>query len=126
MAELKFTTKNTKNTKKTNLCVLCVLCGEFPGPSWLLTDLYAAACGTPSDINEHCPVLSGLARECRHVTEMGTRTGVSTTALLFVQPERLVCYDLCKEPRVDLLRAVAGRTEFIFHEADVRAVHRAA
>jgi hypothetical protein len=49
-------------------------------------------------------------------------TGVSTTALLFSQPERLVCYDLHKQPRVEVLRALAGRTEFVFHEADVRAV----
>lgn len=88
----------------------------------LLADLYHAACHTPSDINGHCPVLADLARECRHVTEMGTRTGVSTTALLFAQPERLVCYDLHKQPRVEVLRALAGRTEFVFHEVDVRAV----
>jgi GT2 family glycosyltransferase len=88
----------------------------------LLTDLYYAACHIPSDMNGHCPVLADLARECRHVTEMGTRTGVSTTALLFARPERLVCYDLHKQPRVDVLRALAGRTEFVFHEADVRAV----
>ena len=37
---------------------------------------------TPSDINEHMEVLKGLADEVDHVTEMGTRTGVSTRAFL--------------------------------------------
>src|SRR5262249_8726058 len=90
------------------------------GPT--LADLYHAACVTPSDINEHCPVLYALAKECRHVTEMGTRTAVSTTALLFAPPERLGCYDLRKYPPVDRLAALAGRTQFAFHQADVRQV----
>jgi hypothetical protein len=53
---------------------------------------------------------------------MGTRTGVSTTALLFAQPEKLVCYDLVKQPQVDRLGALAGRTQFVFVQADVRRV----
>jgi hypothetical protein len=44
------------------------------GNGTLLADLYYAACHTPSDINGHCPVLADLSRECRHVTELGTRT----------------------------------------------------
>jgi glycosyltransferase involved in cell wall biosynthesis/Flp pilus assembly protein TadD len=87
-----------------------------------LVDLYLAACLTPSDIHEHLPVLYFLARQCDHVTEMGTRTGVSTTALLFAQPGRLVCYDRVKLPTVGRLEAVAGRTEFHLHEADVLEV----
>jgi hypothetical protein len=47
-----------------------------------LDALYAAACSTPSDMNEHCPTLRRLAAECRHVTEFGVRGGVSTAALL--------------------------------------------
>src|SRR5205085_2957781 len=73
----------------------------------------------PSDIHEHCPTLLALARECRHVTEMGTRTGNSTTAFLFAQPDKLVCYDLQEYRQIDRLRALAGRTEFVFHRADV-------
>jgi hypothetical protein len=48
--------------------------------AWLLGERYRAAC--PSDIHEHLPTLSELARECKHVTELGTRTGVSTLAFL--------------------------------------------
>jgi glycosyltransferase involved in cell wall biosynthesis len=87
-----------------------------------LVDLYLAACATPSDIHEHLPVLYFLARQCDHVTEMGTRTGISTTALLFAQPERLVCYDKVKLAAVNRLEAVAGRTDFRFHQADVLEV----
>ena len=36
----------------------------------------------PSDINEHLPMLSFLARQCDHVTEFGVRTGASTLAFL--------------------------------------------
>ena len=84
-----------------------------------LAQLYLAACRSPSDINEHLPTLYALAKECRHVTEFGTRTGVSTTALLYAQLDRLVCYDRVKYPQVDRLRQAAGRTEFVFHEKDV-------
>ncbi len=84
-----------------------------------LAQLYQAACRTPTDINEHLPTLYQLATECRHVTELGTRTGVSTTALLYAQPDRLVCYDRVRYPQVEALRQAAGRTEFIFREKDV-------
>jgi GT2 family glycosyltransferase/tetratricopeptide (TPR) repeat protein len=84
-----------------------------------LEELYQAACRTPSDINEHCPRLHALAKECRHVTEMGTRTGVSTAALLFARPQKLVCYDRVRFPQVDRLAALAGETEFVFHQTDV-------
>lgn len=84
-----------------------------------LEDLYRVACTLPSDIHEHCATLFALAKDCRHVTEMGTRTGVSTAAFLYAQPERLVCYDRIRMPQVDRLRHLAGRTQFIFHQADV-------
>jgi len=50
---------------------------------------------------------------------MGTRTAVSTTALLFAQPGKLVCYDKVKYAQVDRLRTVAERTEFVFHQTNV-------
>jgi hypothetical protein len=88
----------------------------------LLGDLYRAACTTPSDIHEHCPTLHALARECGHVTEMGTRTGVSTTALLFARPAKLVCYDFQKYPQIEQLQSLAPPTELVFHQADVLQV----
>jgi GT2 family glycosyltransferase/predicted Zn-dependent protease len=84
-----------------------------------LAKRYADACETPSDINEHLPTLYRLAQECRHVTEFGTRTGVSTTALLYAKPARLVCYDRVKFPQVEHLQALAGPTEFVFVQQDV-------
>jgi tetratricopeptide (TPR) repeat protein len=87
-----------------------------------LADLYQAACTNRSDIYEHCPTLHYLAGQCRHITEMGTRTAVSTTALLFAQPEKLICYDRNRFPQVDRLARLAGRTEFIFRQADVRDI----
>jgi GT2 family glycosyltransferase/Tfp pilus assembly protein PilF len=94
--------------------------GQATAPT--LADLYRSACATPSDIHSHCPILHALASECRHVTEMGTRTGISTAALLHAQPEKLVCYDLRRFPQVELLKRLAGRTQFAFHQADVRTV----
>jgi len=37
---------------------------------------------TPSDINEHMDLLHSYARHCTHITELGTRTAVSTWAFL--------------------------------------------
>ena len=63
--------------------------------------LYADGCATPSDINEHLPTLYELAKECRHITEMGVRFGSSTRAFLYAAPERLVSYDLHIDETVD-------------------------
>jgi hypothetical protein len=95
---------------------------DFLAQGATLADLYQKACSTPSDIHEHVPTLYELASQCRHVTELGTRTGVSTTALLFAQPDKLVCYDKLKYPQVERLRVLAGRTQFHIHQADVLAV----
>ncbi len=110
---------------RSNLAVLLRQLGRdaeaLPaGPT--LSELYQAACATASDIHQHCPTLYALAKECRQVTEMGTRTAVSTTALLFAQPDNLVCYDRVRYPQVDVLQALAGRTAFAFHQADVLRV----
>jgi hypothetical protein len=99
--------------------------GVHPAPIAACTSLddsFRTACATPSDIQEHLATLFALAKECRHVTELGTRTGVSTTALLAAQPDVLICYDLRRFPEVDRLRNLAGRTHFDFHQADVRLI----
>jgi hypothetical protein len=44
-----------------------------------------------------------------------------TAALLYAQPEKLVCYDKVKRPPVKLLAQQAGRTEFVFRQEDVLA-----
>jgi hypothetical protein len=76
----------------------------------------------PSDFNEHVDSLRALARRCRHVTELGTRAGVSTTAILSGYPLVLVTYDRERWPDVDTLEGVARdsrRTHFVFEKADV-------
>jgi hypothetical protein len=47
-----------------------------------IEEKYQMACKTPSDIYEHLPTLRRYAAECRHVTELGVRTIVSTWAFL--------------------------------------------
>lgn len=84
-----------------------------------LAELYYAACREPSDIHEHLPRLVVLGRQCRHITELGTRTGVSATAFLYAQPDRLICYDRVRYPQIDRLFLVAGRTDLVFHQRDV-------
>lgn len=43
---------------------------------------YEECCNEPSDINQHLPTLYQLGLEVNHITEMGVRTGVSTSAFL--------------------------------------------
>lgn len=82
-------------------------------------DLEAAfkeLCETPSDINEHLPVLRQLAEQCEHVTEMGMRTGVSTIAFLAAQPKTLISWDIdpnaILHPSNILRSRLSGRTSF--------------
>lgn len=86
-------------------------------PQGLLA-LFDEALTTPSDINEHLETLFDLVRDLgpsAHVTEMGTRTGVSTVALLTAQPRTLICYDLAHQREVmDRLLKVKGRTDLTF------------
>ncbi len=80
---------------------------------------YEAARDRPSDINEHLPRLWALAEECRHVTEMGTRTGVSTRAFMYAEPATLMCYDIQHFPTVEeVLMPIRGSTDLRFITAD--------
>lgn len=49
---------------------------------------------TPSDINEHIPVLKKYAEECDSITELGVRWVVSTFAFLFAHPKKITSIDL--------------------------------
>lgn len=70
----------------------------------------------PTDINEHLDTLYNLAKECEHITEFGTRHGVSTVAFLAAQPKKLICYDIDRKPEVDLLDSMKENTDFIFNQ----------
>jgi hypothetical protein len=49
---------------------------------------------TPSDINEHLPVLKEYGEKCRTIVEMGVRSLVSTWAFLAAKPRKLISIDL--------------------------------
>ena len=49
---------------------------------------------SPSDINEHLETIKKYASECKHITEMGVRSVVSTWAFLESKPKRLVSIDI--------------------------------
>ena len=70
---------------------------------------YALKRDTPSDINEHLPTLRALASECRHITEAGVRTVVSSyafaTALKGKPDHTLVQVDLKKSAQVTTFQA---------------------
>lgn len=86
----------------------------------LLKNEYEWAKQTPSDINENVHILYDLAKECKHVTEMGVRTGVSTRAFLNANVE-LVSYDLNLDKGVsqlfDVAKSIGRKVEYI--KADV-------
>ena len=69
---------------------------------------YRIARDTPSDINEHIEVLRTLADSVEHVTEMGTRTGVSTRAFLS-SDVTLRAYDLFLDDYVTQLFELAQK-----------------
>ena len=84
-----------------------------------LEDLYQQKCSIPSDINEHLPTLRKYAERCSHVTEFGTRAGVSTVALLSAHPDVLRTWDKQQQCPCKSLKGLAGKTDFEALEGDV-------
>lgn len=80
-------------------------------------EVFTNACATPSDINEHLPLLRRLAERCDHVTEFGMRWARgSTLAFLAAQPKTFISWDIdafsvCS-PRVNSLLPLCGETIF--------------
>jgi len=91
-------------------------------PKFTLEEAYQFTVEHARDIREHCPTLVDYAKQCRHVTEMGTRWGASTLAFLYAQPEHLVCYDWKKHANVNRIAKLAGNTNFTFHESSTLEV----
>jgi hypothetical protein len=89
-------------------------------PTLTLEDQYQQAVKTPSDINEHLPILRQLASECDHVTAFA-HNGPSIVAFIAAQPKAVVIVDRdCKECQLGSLRSVAGRTSLTLISADTR------
>jgi len=59
----------------------------------ILANQYQSAKSNPSDIYQNVHILYDLAKKCKHITEMGVRTGVSTRALLNSNAD-VVSYDI--------------------------------
>lgn len=55
---------------------------------------YNEAVETPSDINQHLPILRKYAEECEHITEMGVRGVVSTWAFLASKAKKVIAIDI--------------------------------
>lgn len=83
--------------------------------------LFRRAQATPSDICEHVQRMRKLAERCDHITEMGVRTGVSTTAWIAARPKTLICYDIQRCAEVELLMraAKAAGVNFVFRIENV-------
>lgn len=63
-----------------------------------ITDYYNDKKNNPSDINEHIETLKNYATECKHITEMGVRSVVSTWAFLEAHPDKLISIDINQCP----------------------------
>ena len=80
-----------------------------------IREYYEYSKSTPSDINEHLPTLLKYSEECKHITEMGVRGGVSSWALLYSSPEKMVAYDIATNPGVENIINVANESNLNFH-----------
>jgi hypothetical protein len=82
---------------------------------------YQIQCNTVSDIYQHLPILYESALECQHITEMGVRTGASTRAFLYANPQKLVSYDIFIDPEVNSLFDFCKKEgkEYSYIQADV-------
>ena len=75
---------------------------------------YEIACNTPSDINEHLPILKKFSSRVDHITEMGVRDVVSTWAFLIGTPKKLVGIDINRSPNIDLVEIYSKRANIDF------------
>jgi beta-1,4-mannosyl-glycoprotein beta-1,4-N-acetylglucosaminyltransferase len=91
-------------------------------PESVLEAKYTLKRTMPSDINEHLPTLRTLASECRHITEAGVRSVVSSyafaTALKGKADHTLVQVDLKKSAQVTSFQAecAAEGVKTVFYE----------
>lgn len=60
----------------------------------MLENKFNQLCISPSDINEHLPVIKTYSSECEIIIELGVRVPISTFALMMGQPKKLISVDL--------------------------------
>lgn len=61
------------------------------------------------DIFEHLPTLYNYAKQCEHITELGTREGISSWAFLKAHPKVFVTYDLIPREQVQYVIGLGKR-----------------
>ncbi len=82
-----------------------------------IEQMYKSRCEQKSDINEHLPTLYRYAEDRDHITEFGTRFGVSIWAFLKAGPEKCHTYDIVREKSVDEIERICKeeKQHFEFH-----------
>jgi len=90
----------------------------------ILETEYRKARQVKSDINENVHILYDLAKECKTVTEMGVRTGVSTRAFL-ASDVKLISYDIQLHQEVTALFQIAKALgkDAVYKQADVLRIN---
>lgn len=81
---------------------------------------YDLVANTPSDINEHIPVLKKYALMCDIITELGVRTVVSTWAFLAAKPKKLISVDIEYHLNIENAKKIAldNNINFTFINSD--------
>jgi hypothetical protein len=76
---------------------------------------------TVSDINQHLETLYILGKECSHITEMGVRWVSSTWPLVYSKPDKMISYDIKKNPNIDKVISLCEEysINYSFEEKDV-------
>ena len=69
---------------------------------------------TSSDINELIPLLRHYARNCEHITELGTRYCVSTYGFLAGLPKKFISYDIVKPWNLSIAENIAKNNNIDF------------
>ena len=94
----------------------------------VLYNKYLNRCRTPSDINEHLPTLYEYAKKCKHVTEAGVRTAVSSYAfgagLVGQEGNKLVQIDLNDSAEIQVFLkdcASEGVNAMFYKQSDLDA-----
>lgn len=77
-----------------------------------------------NDINSYAGLFRLLAKQCNHITEFGTRNGISTAAFLSGCPAAFRAYDLVKQPNILMLEGITRMIgiDFEFIEADTTEI----
>lgn len=80
-----------------------------------IESLYKESINGNYDCSEHLKTLYNLARECEHVTELGTHRGNSTIAFVRARPFCVHTYDIKEHHRAKQIEALALCMNIDFH-----------